>query len=77
MDEAHFIGAAATSKVILALMEMCPKASFLGITATPNRTDKLDIKWHFFNGITTYENTGYQMHLKIQFLQNHIMYIHH
>lgn len=55
MDEAHFIGAAATSKVILALMEMCPKASFLGITATPNRTDKLDIKWHFFNGITTYE----------------------
>lgn len=56
MDEAHFIGAVSTSKVIKSLMEeICPKANFLGITATPDRTDKLEIKWHFFDGITAYE----------------------
>lgn len=56
MDEAHFIGAGGTEKIIKALMdEVCPKANYLGITATPKRTDKLDIKWHFFDGITAYE----------------------
>lgn len=56
MDEAHFIGATSTSRVMEKLMkEICPKANFLGITATPNRTDKLEIKWHFFDGIIAYE----------------------
>lgn len=56
MDEAHFIGSVGTSKVIEDLMNnICPNANYLGITATPNRTDKLDIKWHFFDGITAYE----------------------
>lgn len=56
MDEAHFIGAPSTSIVIEKLMrEICPNANFLGITATPNRTDKLEIKWHFFDGITAYQ----------------------
>lgn len=56
MDEAHFIGAPSTAIVIKKLMDdICPKANFLGITATPNRTDKLEIKWHFFDGIIAYE----------------------
>lgn len=56
MDEAHFIGAHATSKVIKKLMdEICPKANYLGLTATPNRTDKLEIKWHFFDGISAFK----------------------
>ena len=58
MDEAHRIGAENTSVVIEKLMtEICPKANFLGMTATPNRTDKLEIKWHFFDGITPFEYT--------------------
>lgn len=56
IDEAHFIGAPGTSKFIEALMNtVCPKANYFGITATPNRTDKLDIKWHYFDGITAFE----------------------
>jgi superfamily II DNA or RNA helicase len=56
MDEVHFIGAPATGEVIKHLMEeVCPNANFLGITATPNRTDKLEVKWHFFDGITAKE----------------------
>lgn len=56
MDEAHFVGAPGTGEVIEKLMEeICPKANFFGITATPTRTDKLEIKWHFFDGITAYE----------------------
>ena len=56
MDEAHFIGAPTTAIIIEKLMkEICPNANFLGMTATPNRTDKLEIKWHFFDGITAFE----------------------
>ena len=56
MDEAHFIGAPSTSIIIQKLMkDICPNANFLGITATPNRTDKLEIKWHFFDGIVAYQ----------------------
>ena len=55
-DEAHFLGAPTTSVVVSSLMKkVCPNAVFLGITATPNRTDKVEIKWHFFDGITAYE----------------------
>ena len=56
MDEAHFIGADGTSIVINHLMDLiCTKANYLGLTATPNRTDNIEIKWHFFDGITSYE----------------------
>ena len=56
MDEAHFIGAEMTSITIKYLMdELCPHANYLGLTATPNRTDKLEIKWHFFDGHITSE----------------------
>lgn len=53
-DEAHSIGSSSTSEVVEFLMrDFCPKCNYLGITATPDRTDKLDIKWHFFDGIIT------------------------
>lgn len=54
MDEAHFLGGDLTSIVIKYLMEeLCPNANYLGLTATPDRTDKLEIKWHFFDGHIT------------------------
>lgn len=56
LDEVHFIGAPATGTCIRKLMnKVCPNAHYLGITATPNRTDKIDIKWHFFDGHTVFE----------------------
>lgn len=49
-DEAHFLGGYKLQQAVDKLMEICPKASYLGITATPRRTDRMDIKWHFFDG---------------------------
>lgn len=57
-DEVHFIGAPATGEAVEKLMnEVCPNAHYLGITATPNRSDKIDIKWHFFDGHVAFEYT--------------------
>ena len=56
LDEAHFIGGPGISIVIEKLMnEICPNAKYLGLTATPKRTDKIDIKWHFFDGVVCSE----------------------
>ena len=49
-DEAHFLGGYKLQQAVDLLMEICPKTNYLGITATPRRTDRMDIKWHFFDG---------------------------
>lgn len=57
-DEAHLLGAGGTSVVVRALMDdICEKANYLAMTATPKRTDRLDIKWHFFGGHTVFDYT--------------------
>lgn len=58
LDEVHCIGATNTSEAITNLIkELCPNANYLGLTATPCRTDKSEIKWHYFNGYTAFEYT--------------------
>ena len=47
-DEAHRLGGAKTSSAISMLLRTLPKAHFIGATATPNRTDSLDIVSMFF-----------------------------
>lgn len=57
-DEAHKTGGNVTQSAILSLMNnICKKAHYLGITATPDRTDRVDIRYHIFDGITPFEYT--------------------
>ena len=57
-DEAHCIGSTLIQSMIESLMkEVCPLANYLGLTATPDRRDGVDVKWHFFDGYTAYEYT--------------------
>lgn len=49
-DEAHFLGGYVIQQAVDKLMKICPRANYLGITATPRRSDHMDIKWHFFDG---------------------------
>lgn len=56
-DEAHFLGGYKIQQAVDKLMEICEKANYLGITATPRRSDHMDIKWHFFDGITVEKYT--------------------
>lgn len=62
-DEAHRLGGAKTSSAISMLMHTLPRAHFIGATATPNRTDSLDIVSMFFSGIMCFP---YTIHNAIQ-----------
>ena len=62
-DEAHRLGGPKTSSAISMLMRTLPRAHFIGATATPNRTDSLDIVSMFFSGIMCFP---YTIHNAIQ-----------
>ena len=51
LDEAHLAGGNKISKALDELFDIFPNAHVLGATATPNRTDYFNIRYHFFNGI--------------------------
>lgn len=51
MDEAHKIGGTQTRAAISWLMSANPSADFVGATATPNRSDSIDVVSSFFSGI--------------------------
>ena len=56
-DEAHMLGAANTSECMRILQTNCKNARFLGLTATPVRTDGYDIINTFFDGHITFPYT--------------------
>ena len=57
MDEAHRIGGNKTASAISKLMTSLPDACYIGATATPNRSDSLDIVSMFFSGIISFPYT--------------------
>lgn len=57
MDEAHRIGGSKTASAISKLMNALPNAHYIGATATPNRSDSLDIVSMFFSGIMSFPYT--------------------
>jgi len=56
-DEAHKLGARCTSEAVKMLRNSLPEAHFLGMTATPERTDAIDIIERFFDNTLVYPYT--------------------
>lgn len=56
-DEAHKLGARCTSEAVKMLRNSLPDAHFLGMTATPERTDAIDIIERFFDNTLVYPYT--------------------
>ena len=57
VDEMHSIGAPMTNKSIEMLKKTNPNAHFLGMTATPDRTDAFDVIERHFDNILVYPYT--------------------
>ena len=57
MDECHRIGADKTKVAVRALFDAFPRAKFVGATATPVRSDAVDVIKEYFGGICTFEYT--------------------
>ena len=56
-DEAHRLGARCTSVAVNLLRQMLPKTHFLGLTATPDRSDAIDIIEKYFDNTLVYPYT--------------------
>ena len=56
-DEMHKIGATATNQAVTMLRETLTNAHFLGMTATPDRTDAVDVIERHFDNILVYPYT--------------------
>ena len=56
-DEAHLTGGNKISQALDELLKTYPKAHLLGATATPNRSDYFNIRYHFFDGIEVSQYT--------------------
>lgn len=52
-DECHLTGGHKISRALDDLIDIYPKAHILGATATPNRSDYFNVRYHFFDGIET------------------------
>ena len=52
-DEAHMTGGVKVSEALDKILELYPKCHLLGATATPERSDYFNIRYHFFDGIET------------------------
>lgn len=57
LDECHRIGGEKTSKSLHLLLDSCPIAQLVGLTATPDRSDGFDVVQEFFDGICVYRYT--------------------
>lgn len=62
-DEAHMTGAEKTYEAIKEIMDYCKDTYFLGATATPDRSDSVDIVDKLFDGMVISE---YTMHDAVQ-----------
>lgn len=56
-DECHRLGASKTYNAMMELLSYQTSADFVGATATPTRTDTIDVVSVFFNDHTTYTYT--------------------
>lgn len=54
LDEMHVIGARCTSRAITMLKQEKPESHILGMTATPDRTDAIDVIERFFDNVLVY-----------------------
>ena len=57
IDEMHCIGAKCTAEALKMLRECNPNTHILGMTATPDRTDAIDVIDKFFDNIVAYPYT--------------------